>query len=220
MRTLLCLLTTLLFVSSPSLSLLVPYKAEYKLSWQGLPIGQAKYQLIKLGNNKYKASSKGTPHIQLIPYAYNETTIFTLNAGKITPNLYTYRNREKGHWVSGEIDFSKKQANSSHDMLSHVFQLQQDLQNNKSQQSFSYTVLKVNKTRQYKFVKLANENLISPLGKLQAIKLEHTNTEQKRRTILWLAPELNYTLVKLQQWRKNNLFSEITIQKYSITAAK
>ena len=83
------------------------------------------------------------------------------------------------------------------DKLSYQLQLQQDLLNGK--ESFDYQIADGGHLKDYKFAKVAEEVLDTPLGKVATVKIKRSRENDKRFTYAWLAPEWNYMLVRLQQ---------------------
>jgi hypothetical protein len=53
--------------------------------------------------------------------------------------------------------------------------------------------------KQYDFVVGAQEDVTVPAGKMRAVRLERHVPEDNKHTTIWVAPELDYLLIKLEQ---------------------
>jgi len=67
--------------------------------------------------------------------------------------------------------------------------------------------------KQYDFVVGAQEDITTPVGKMRAVKLERNVPEEKKHAVIWVAPELDYLLVKLQQTDEDDSF-ELNLKSY------
>ncbi len=61
-----------------------------------------------------------------------------------------------------------------------------------------YKVANKGKLHTYTFKKLGNETLQVPAGSFNSIKIQRKDPEGNRDTTVWLAPELNYGIVKIR----------------------
>jgi hypothetical protein len=67
--------------------------------------------------------------------------------------------------------------------------------------------------KQYDFVVAAQEDVIVPAGKLRAVRLEKHDPEDNRHTLIWLAPQFDYLLIKLQQTDNDGRY-ELNLKTY------
>lgn len=81
------------------------------------------------------------------------------------------------------------------DELNHQIKLQLDVACQPEATQFQYTVAKRKGIRQYNYAKKGIETVATAAGDFQAIRLEKVSGE--RKTTIWLAPELAYSVVKL-----------------------
>ena len=62
---------------------------------------------------------------------------------------------------------------------------------------------------------VGRETLDTPLGKLETIRIEkRRDQDSKRRTVFWLAPELDYLLVRARHIESAALFGELRMSDY------
>jgi hypothetical protein len=108
------------------------------------------------------------------------------------------------------------------DKITHFFQLREDLRARKLQHAkqaihadnksaMHYTVLEPSHLKQYPFEILGEEKLKTEMGDFKTIVVLHTSENKERVTKLWLAEELDYIIVKLEQTRKGKLSGEARI---------
>lgn len=67
--------------------------------------------------------------------------------------------------------------------------------------------------KQYDFVVGAQEDIEVPAGKMRAVKLERHVPEDNKHTIIWVAPALDYLLIKLEQTDDGDKY-ELHLKKY------
>ncbi len=59
-------------------------------------------------------------------------------------------------------------------------------------------------SKTYRFQRLGEERINTPYGKLDTIKVERVRDNKKRETYYWFAPEMDYLLVQLQQFKEGD----------------
>lgn len=67
------------------------------------------------------------------------------------------------------------------------------------------------------FIYLRNEVIDTPLGKLDTLVIEKERSKKKtsRHTLFWVAPSLNYMLVKAKHIENTALFGEVIMKSYT-----
>lgn len=88
------------------------------------------------------------------------------------------------------------------DQLNYQLQLQWDLLRGvpMTEKYLSYAVIdRKARTKQYRFRYLYSETLSLPFGEVQAVKLTRVTDNPNRETFIWMAPELDFSLVRLMQ---------------------
>lgn len=99
------------------------------------------------------------------------------------------------------------------DMMTYQVQIRLDLQRNKPVKKYTVAT-RYGNWKDYEFTQYPEETITTPLGEFNAIRLSRTNTKKKRSTIVWLAPELDYTLIRLQQVENGKENFDAVIKSY------
>ena len=98
------------------------------------------------------------------------------------------------------------------DPLGYQLQLRQDLKAGKTQ--MEYQVTEKGTFDQDVFAVIGEETLDTRVGRVTAVKLEKVRAPaNKRETLMWFVPELDYLLVKLVQVEKDGSRYEINVDE-------
>mgnify|MGYP002831558026 CR=1 FL=1 len=66
-------------------------------------------------------------------------------------------------------------------------------------------------------VQVIDEEVLSlPYGKIEAVKVKLIRDSKKRETFAWFAPSLNYTLVRLQQFKEGDEQGDIKLKSFQM----
>jgi hypothetical protein len=99
------------------------------------------------------------------------------------------------------------------DPLSYHQQLVNDLKAGKTE--FSYNVLnRDGNSRTYHYKVELEEPLALPYGNVRAIRIARVEENSKKQVLAWLAPELDYMLVRL--WRGEDNVEQFDVQLHKI----
>jgi len=222
-------------ILSPLLSqaetILTPFKAVYKARVQGflLPVkGQATRELIRV-EDEYLFQSFADSLVNI-----DEQSRFKLVDGKIQPEKYIYKRTGMGknrdadltfNWQEGKVlnlvegvPWKMEVPPGTLDKLVYQLQMRIDLiQNPPTPESDSvrelhYVVADGGRLKDYYFSVLGNETIDTPLGEINALKLQRVRESRKRETLIWLDPQREFLVVKLEQQEKKDhrLLMEIT----------
>jgi hypothetical protein len=187
------------------------FHANYEAYYQGAHLGNGVRKLERLPNGKYRMSSESKLRFLLISDTRYETTEFAYRGGQLQPVSYYFTRKGTGRDHRMLVNFSARQAWVNYDNkkkviqvkevlfdpLSYQIQLRLDVMQDKS--TFTYPVVIKGNLRQLDFEVVGEELLKLPYGKVNTIKLKKVRKNSKRETYIWLAKELNYILVRLQQ---------------------
>jgi hypothetical protein len=143
-----------------------------------------------------------------------ENSIWEWHEGKIIPQRYTYT--QEGSRKNRNIDIRFDwQANIAHSLyrgeryelplhagiLDHsVYQIQlmYDLAQQPQVQHLNYTIINGKNIKPYTLNFEGEERLDTALGTLNTLKFSRIDTEDNRRSFLWLSPALHYLPVRAQ----------------------
>lgn len=202
------------------------FDTEYKAKLYGFNITVTN-RLTKTGDNKYDLLFKAESMIGSV----TETTSMLWNAKQqsVTPLHYVYKRRGLGKNRDAELlfDWNKKTVTNNvqkttwnmdinqrvQDKLSYQLQLQQDLINGHN--NFTYQIADGGRLKEYKFEKVGEEMLETPLGKVMTVKVKRSRENDDRITYAWLAKDWNHLLVRLQQEENGDAYT-IYISKAKI----
>ena len=196
----------------------ITFDNTYKAKLYGFKV-RVTNRLSKTADNHYTLLFKADPMLGSI----TETSELLWNPAQQTvmPEHYIYARRSIGKDRHAELvfDWVKKSVTNNvakttwkmdigqrvQDKLSYQLQLQQDLLNGKV--NFDYQIADGGHLKDYKFAKVAEEVLDTPLGKVATVKIKRSRENDKRITYAWLAPEWNYMLVRLQQEENGDAYT-------------
>lgn len=196
------------------------YQATYNLYWHGIKVGNSTQTLQKLNANRYLVEWTSLPLLSFLPFHSFEKSEFYLKNNQIYPIAYHYKIQNKKKIKSGEMLFNQMPSlpHKAQDKISLYFQFRQDLALQKN--NFRYTVIEPEKIKHYTFKVINETHLKSTIGVLKTIQVEYISDNKERLTKVWLAKDLDYLIVKLQQFKKGKLIAESTLQHFQDQASE
>lgn len=208
--------------------LLQEYEAEYSISWMGVSVASSVHQLRALPNGQYFFEAEAEPFLTLLPYDYYESSLFSPSKTSITALKYVYDNQEGSRQKQGKLVFnwSAKQVSDhlpdnpwketislgTQDKYTHTLLLRHDLMIGKK--ALVYSVVDGHEIKTYTYEIVGTEDLETELGTFTTTKIQLVSGN--RTTVLWMAKDLNYLLVKLIQYRKGKKLLQGDIQRYEV----
>jgi len=216
-------------LTSASTLLAVPqsYSALYQIEADGMSLGKLERTLKQNADGTYILKTKtyvtGFWSI-FIKDRVNEESRFAMVDGKAIAKNYHYTKKKKGKLIKESVIFdtdkgtilsssgSGKQkfplTGNESDKLLYQFKIRAALRRGESELQFS--VVDRMRLRSYQFKVGRLETLDTPMGMIEAVRVERVN-EEKRKTTLWFAPSLDYLPVKIVQDTGNHSFSSTII---------
>jgi len=191
---------------------LKPYHATYKVFRKGSDLGEGSRELLKTDNG-YVIKSNSKISWLFLSDNRKEVSNFMVKDGLFQAQDYRYVRTGTGRDREETITFSPLLIESTYknntvkikpilytyDPLLYQLALRQDLIDNK--EILSYHMVRKGKETQYRFEKQGMETINTPYGRIEAIKVLRLRENSSRRTLLWVAPSLNYVVVKLTQYK-------------------
>ena len=202
---------------------LTPFTANYTAKYKGMSL-KASRTLQALGNNHYRFNSKAS---HFLFGSITESSEFTLQENRIRPDSYLMKRKILGSrrteqalfdWNNDTVKATYKDqsndialAGDELDWLGYQLQLSQDLAQSQKQtqiqqqsqqqlqEEFHYKIVRRGQLKEYSFKVAGTEQIDTPMGQLDTIKLQRIGDKNKRQTTLWLSPEYQYLLVKFQR---------------------
>ncbi len=218
-----------LLVATTSIAEVLPFEAEYRADFKGIPIAKGYRQLIDLGNDTFQIKSIGTALAGGLKYddtsrfTYHQQDVKTLGFVLKQSNLFS-TTRVTGHPdrkgglivdVDGERHHFEAPDNVHQlmDAAGFSVQLQNDLKKGLKDLDYHYNV--IDEVDNYRFTVVAEETVETILGTFEALKVEQKKREG-RSTWLWLAPELDYHLVKAEIIRNGKSWATLEATRIDI----
>lgn len=199
-----------------------PYRVAYHASFDFfLPVeGKAIRQLERQENGQWLLSHT----VDSALLTLKETSLFDWQQQQPKPQVYQLKQNSIGKKKSEllEFDWSNLQAHhqtnkpagtldipaNTFDKLTYQLKIRQDLLN--GGEPGIYTVAEKRKLKEYGFILLGSEQLDTPVGKLNTVKIKRDRgADSKRQTILWLAKDWDYLLVKIEQQEKGKNYEVV-----------
>lgn len=206
-----------------------PYRAQYKISLKGIPVGESVHHLMCLQNGLYRLVVNTQPYLNIVPYRYITHTDFSFENNEIIPQHHYYHHQEIKRNKSGNVYFNWKTKQLTNndclppwkadliegiqDKLSHSLQLRLDLMQGK-RQALYYTVAEETKILPYRFTIVGTERLDTNIGVLNTIKIKHIDRKQQV-TLNWFALDYQYLLVKMEHYRNGKKLGNGEILSYT-----
>lgn len=221
-----CWAFSLFLIGSQALAAeLEPFSATYSASFNGIGV-TAKRELSGRDDSWRLDFSADSLFADIREYSR-----FGSDNGRLVPQHYEYHKTGLGrdrHTVLNFEPAERRVINLSnaertlqnapenvHDKISYQLQLALDVASGNKE--LNYQVADGRKIREYEFVVAGTEKLQTPLGLIEAVKVQRVRDgDSERETTIWFAPQWNYALVKLMQREDDGETYQISLTKLSI----
>ncbi len=186
---------------------LSPYEAIYKAEINGLPVTVT--SVLEVTEEGYRISTAA----QNLLGELHEQERFHLAGKRIMVDEYEHRRALLGNARLEQLVVDHHQGIARYQRggkardiplapgllgpLSYQIQLRRDLAAGEAE--FAYRVLHRGKVKDYHFQREAAETIALPTGEVEAVRIRRVRDDSDRETIFWMAPELDFQLVKLRQ---------------------
>lgn len=214
----------LLFVSTQVLSALpAAFQANYSVAKGGMNLGNLHASLQYSGNKyQYHKFTKATGVAALLTgIKITENTSGLFSGQNIVPQNYLFNQSRRSKARIDKIQFSGKNVIGSYknqpyniatphgiqDRASLELVLARDLALNKTR--LHYNVVERGRLKQYNFQKLGNEQVNTTAGNFNTIKVRVVRTGNKRETVFWMAPEIDFLPVKIRHKEKDDVITTV-----------
>jgi hypothetical protein len=206
---------------------LTPFTAKYQVLRSGKVHGDAERYLKPWGQG-FELGYKSNISWLIFKDERHERSRFTVKDGRLQPFFYQLKRWGTGSgrhyelnldWTKHELLIGKEKEpktvewnDSWLDQLSYHSQLVLELAAGKTE--FSFTVLtRRGDARTYHY-KVTGEELLSlPAGKIKTVRVERVGKDLDKQVVAWVAPELDYLLVKL--WQAEDKVEQFDVQLQS-----
>lgn len=216
---------TKLFAEEQSVKHLQSFTAKYKAFRNGKELGHALMTLSEKGTN-YQLYYESDLSIFFFSDKRAETSLFRTEGNKFIPMEYHYTREGTGRDKKLDLIFNSQTQqiiktegdpiNWQGEWDNQLYRF--DLQNRIKQRDTDISYKLINyrgELKTYGFEILGEEMLDLPYGKLSTIKVKTIRASKKRETYSWFAPDLNYQLVRLQQYKKGKEQGDIQLSEFT-----
>lgn len=207
---------------------LTPYKASYKLLRKGTELGEGFRELVKTdGGYTIKMTSK--IKWLFLSDSRKESSEFTIEDDILSAKKYSYLRTGTGPDREEITIFGAEKITSTYknnekiiipiqltyDSLLYQLAMRQDLIANRT--PLNYHVVRRGKQTQYNFKIVGEETVTVPFGRIKTIRIERVRDNgASRSTIFWIAPSLNYTVVKMTQLKDGKQQAEMQLTWFKL----
>jgi len=206
---------------------LKPFNAKYQVLRSGKVHGSAERYLKPWGQG-FELGYKSSISWLIFKDERHERSRFVLKDGRLQPTFYQLKRWGTGSgrhyelnldWATQQLLTGKEKTakiiewdKQWLDQLSYHSQLVLELAAGKTE--FSFDVLtRHGDPRSYQY-KVTGEELLSlPAGKIKTIRVERVGKDLDKQVVAWVAPELDYLLVKL--WQAEDKVEQFDVQLQS-----
>ena len=199
------------------------FKANYSVARGGLTLGNLHASLSYSGNKyQYQKYTKATGVAALLTgIKITENTRGKLSGLHVMPENYLFNQSRRSKSRIDKVNISGRKAVGSYknqpynltiplgtqDRASLELVLARDIAQNKAR--LSYNVIERGKVKQYNFRKMGNEQIKTPAGTFNTIKVQVVRENKKRETVFWLAKNLDFLPVKVRHVEKGDVITTV-----------
>ena len=203
------------------------FSAYYQASTNGIS-GNAERHLIKLEDNRYRLNISLEAKVAGVEIGdLEQASEFMWVDEQIKPILYQYQtsgvssdvetvsfNWDAGIALSADDDESWTLEIDGQvlDQLSYQQALAEDVALDSTKAEYSYRLVDGDVIETHRFRLLGEEEISTPLGNLNCLKLEKIReSDSGRSTIIWLAKDWSHLLAKIEQTNPGGLQIELSL---------
>lgn len=203
------------------------YSAKYLAFRNGSEIGFANLDLKAMDNHQYQLRFSSDASLFLIYDKRREVSVFSLYNQQLLPISYRFEKRSNFKDETMNLRFNRETDQIVLNQETHLpwqqeldhqlYRLAAQWRLQAGQESFAFDLINYRgQPKHYQFKVEGQEELTLPFGKLQAIKLKTIRQSKKRTTYSWFAPELDYLLVRIRQFKNGKEQGDIQLSEYQV----
>jgi hypothetical protein len=200
-----------------------PFKANYRVSLDGINLGtiEFKFSLDSSGGYQYSGRTRSSAFLRMFfSDVIRESSTGRYENNRLTPLAYEYKKTSGSKKELTQLEFDWQQQRiwtlskgtrwsqpappNAYDKLSQQQALRIDLSNGEKQ--VSYAVADGGKVKTYHYKIHGEEKVGVPHGDYQCIKVRRRKENREPDFSIWMAPELDYLPVKIERKRSAGLY--------------
>lgn len=199
------------------------FTARYDFTANNLLVARMERSLRASADGSYifesKSEAAGMLSV-LLSDNIDESSAWILADGRPRPLKYQYHHtgRKQGErhvvldfdWKKGIVTnrinddpWTMKVPTGAQDKLLYQYTLMRDLQ--EGRKTLSYDIADGGELKNFRFERMGEETVATPLGRLQAVKLQRIRGS--RRTVIWCATALDYLPVRIEQHKDSKVLT-------------
>lgn len=214
---------------------LVPFHAYYTAYKWDDDVGIVEMKLERLSPSQYSLTYSSKVSKFFLSDKRYEHSIFTVEDGELVPSQYYYSRSGTGPDDKLNVTFGKDGSdsvfveaedenfsldwNDEIDNQIYRIDLPRKLAAGKTTTDYHFINYRGEK-RHYGIEVVGEEKLNLPYGKLDTIKVKLVRDSNTRETFAWFAPDLDYNLVRLQQFKDGDEQGDIRLRSYVTLSEK
>lgn len=204
----------------------VLFNAEYKGKYGGMTIKSTR-TLVKKDSGGFSIESD----MQNLFASIHEKSHFVLNEGILQPQEYRYRRSIAAFKANESLQFDwkagvakyrradKPEKNKDHPIKLGIldpvlYQLQLQREAYAGKEEYSFTFVKPSKVKTLHFKKTGEEPFTVGEKTYTAIKVERVNLDDGKETRVWLIPEFNYQVARIEHVEEDGKKYNIYLTRY------
>ncbi|WP_372870198.1 DUF3108 domain-containing protein [Shewanella sp.] len=210
---------------------LSPFEADYKVLYGDIGLGKAHFSLPAPEGNYYEYNF--TCELSLL-FLSDERTIkskFRRTDQGLEPMVFMHQRTGTGSDFSEQVAFLKDKSivrsnykgehvelpfeNKLYDTMMVQLQFRQDLIEGKD--TLEYHMVKDNEIDDYSFKRIGEEMLNIDGTEYRTLRLEVIRDSKKRKTVVWMAPDLAYLPVRMTHFEKGDKQLDVQLTGYRFT---
>ncbi|GAC18333.1 DUF3108 domain-containing protein [Paraglaciecola arctica] len=201
------------------------FEAEYIVYRFDRSLGKAKLSLKADKNDLYRLDYYSKVSAFFLSDVRSETSFFTFSDQQLHPLTYAYSRSGTGSNKSTKIHFDAEKSTVTVNQAqpiewtgqldNQLYRLDVQLKLASGKREFEYNIVNNRgELRHYELKVVGKEQLDLPFGMIEGIKVKIIRNNSSRETIAWFSPQLNYQLVKLQQFKDGDEQGEIRLKYF------
>lgn len=204
---------------------LVGFEAEYIVYRFNRSLGKARLSLKADKDDLYRLDYYSKVSAFFLSDVRSETSFFSYHDSQLHPLTYSYSRSGTGSNKSTKIQFDAEKStvtinqaqpiNWLGQLDNQLYRLDVQLKLASGKSEFEYNIVNNRgELRHYELKIVGKEQLDLPFGMLEGIKVKIIRNNSSRETIAWFSPQLNYQLVKLQQFKDGDEQGELRLKYF------
>lgn len=188
---------------------LKPYRATYSIVRDGMA-AEVTRELRHSAENEWTLNDSA----RILFARFSETARVTLDDLQVIPKSYRYEQSPgnskdqtihydwKNLRAHIEVDSGTRQAElkvPTYDKLSYQMQLRLDLLAGQLPTSKTYDLVDRGRHKQYRVERVGEQTITAGKRQIHTVKLRQTTAGKDRETFVWVAPDLDYLIVRMER---------------------